>query len=172
MKPASDLLPKLLGGTCRLFTTSCIQHELKKLGADFVGAVHTASSLPLHTSAPQRRATPASSCCFTSAITPAAQSRPLNASDHSLVRPSCMTDSTSARVFTGTDNANHFFVATQDKHLRHALLKVRCSSNRTTAQVPECPIRQIPAGAVINCSTNGLHLAQPSDKQEAAIDAV
>lgn len=26
---------------------------------------------------------------------------------------------------TGTDNSNHFFVATQDKHLRHALLKVR-----------------------------------------------
>lgn len=37
MKPPSELIPKLLGGTCRLFTTSCIQHELKKLGSDFLG---------------------------------------------------------------------------------------------------------------------------------------
>ncbi len=34
------------------------------------------------------------------------------------------------------------------------------------------PLSQIPAGAVINCSSNGLHLAQPSTKQETAIAAV
>jgi len=55
--------------------------------------------------------------------------------------------------FTGEENAGHFFVGTQDKQLRTALSKV-------------------PAGASMFVSVNGLHLEQPSAKQEKVIKQV
>lgn len=55
--------------------------------------------------------------------------------------------------FTGEGNAGHFFVGTQDKQLRTALSKV-------------------PAGASMFVSVNGLHLEQPSAKQEKVINQV
>ena len=55
--------------------------------------------------------------------------------------------------FAGDDNAGHFFVGTQDKQLRTAISKV-------------------PAGASLFVSVNGLHLEQPSAKQEKVINQV
>ncbi|KAL0030147.1 hypothetical protein WJX79_010990 [Trebouxia sp. C0005] len=51
----------------------------------------------------------------------------------------------------GEENAGHFFVGTQDKQLRTAISKV-------------------PAGASMFVSVNGLHLEQPSAKQEKVIN--
>ena len=53
----------------------------------------------------------------------------------------------------GEDNAGHFFVGTQDKQLRSGISKV-------------------PAGASMFMSVNGLHLEQPSAKQEKVIHQV
>ena len=33
----ADLLPKLLGGPVRLFTTKCVMHELRGLGKEYAG---------------------------------------------------------------------------------------------------------------------------------------
>lgn len=55
------------------------------------------------------------------------------------------------RSLVGGDNAGHFFVGTQDKQLRKDISK-------------------IPAGASMFVSVNGLHLEQPSDKQEQLIN--
>ena len=54
---------------------------------------------------------------------------------------------------SGEDNAGHFFVGTQDKQLRTAISKV-------------------PAGASMFISVNGLHLEQPSTKQEKVVHQV
>lgn len=48
---------------------------------------------------------------------------------------------------TGEDNSGHFFVGTQDKQLHKDIAKV-------------------PAGVSLFMSANGLHLEQPSQKQE------
>ena len=53
----------------------------------------------------------------------------------------------------GDDNAGHFFVGTQDKQLRAAIAKV-------------------PAGASMFISVNGLHLEQPSTRQEKVVHQV
>ncbi|GIL65245.1 hypothetical protein Vafri_19059, partial [Volvox africanus] len=47
----SDLdvhLPKLLGGTCKLYTTKCVTQELVSLGKEFSAAAAAARSLTLH----------------------------------------------------------------------------------------------------------------------------
>lgn len=56
-------------------------------------------------------------------------------------------------AFTGEDNSGHFFVGTQDKQLRTAIGK-------------------IPAGASMFISVNGLHLEQPSTRQEKVVHQV
>ena len=53
----------------------------------------------------------------------------------------------------GEHNAGHFFVGTQDKQLRTSISKV-------------------PAGASMFISVNGLHLEQPSTKQEKVVHQV
>lgn len=53
----------------------------------------------------------------------------------------------------GEENAGHFFVGTQDKQLRTAISK-------------------IPAGASMFISVNGLHLEQPSTRQEKVVHQV
>lgn len=53
----------------------------------------------------------------------------------------------------GTDNEGHFFIGTQDKQLRGA-------------------ISRVPAGASMFMSVNGLHLEQPSAKQEKVVNEV
>ena len=63
----------------------------------------------------------------------------------SLTNPDC--------ACSGEDNAGHFFVGTQDKQLRTAISKV-------------------PAGASMFISVNGLHLEQPSTKQEKVVHQV
>ncbi|KAL3159300.1 hypothetical protein ABBQ32_011256 [Trebouxia sp. C0010 RCD-2024] len=54
------------------------------------------------------------------------------------------------KSLVGDDNAGHFFVGTQDKQLRTAIGKV-------------------PAGASMFISVNGLHLEQPSIRQEKVV---
>lgn len=56
-------------------------------------------------------------------------------------------------ALAGDDNAGHFFVGTQDKQLRTAIGKV-------------------PAGASMFISVNGLHLEQPSIRQEKVVHQV
>ena len=60
---------------------------------------------------------------------------------------------TTVCISVGDDNAGHFFVGTQDKQLRIGISKV-------------------PAGASLFVSVNGLHLEQPSAKQEEVINQV
>ncbi|GIL88052.1 hypothetical protein Vretifemale_16089, partial [Volvox reticuliferus] len=47
----SDLdvhLPKLLGATCKLYTTKCVTRELRSLGREFSAAAAAARSFTLH----------------------------------------------------------------------------------------------------------------------------
>lgn len=53
----------------------------------------------------------------------------------------------------GDTNEGHFFIGTQDKQLRSAISKV-------------------PAGASMFMSVNGMHLEQPSAKQEKVVNKV
>jgi U3 small nucleolar RNA-associated protein 23 len=44
----ADAITNLLGGTCKLFTTPCISHELKSLGADTAAAAAASRRQQLH----------------------------------------------------------------------------------------------------------------------------
>jgi hypothetical protein len=43
-----ETLERLLGATCKLFSTKCVSHELKSLGDDYWGSFLAAKKLQLH----------------------------------------------------------------------------------------------------------------------------
>jgi len=62
MHNLQGLLDNLLGGTCKLFTSRCVSHELKSLGPDFKPATLAARSHALHHCGHERPLESASEC--------------------------------------------------------------------------------------------------------------
>lgn len=116
LKSLQDHIPKLLGGPCKLFVTTCVVKELKSLGKEFQPTVAAAKQYQLHK-------------CGHETKMPAME---------------CLQDA------LGSRNAEHWWVATQDKQLKQKL-----------SQSPGMPL--------IFATVNGIHLSDPSETSKDSV---
>ncbi|GLC37585.1 hypothetical protein PLESTB_001670800 [Pleodorina starrii] len=154
-------LPKLLGGTCKLYTTKCVTRELRSLGPQFTAAAAAARAFPLH------------KCdhgdCKAAAEGGQKKKKKQNkkkekeeanqeeegddedeegeeeeqgggggGGEGPISAADCI------RAVIGRRNEQHWFVATQDAALRKEL-----------GQIPGCPL--------VFATVNGIHLETPSE---------
>jgi U3 small nucleolar RNA-associated protein 23 len=133
-----QLLARLLGGTVKLYTTRCVTRELLAMGPQTAAAAAAARALPLHKCEHQGPQQPQA------VVVPAAE---------------CL------RTAVGECNADHWWVATQDRALRAALDKVR-----PAAALPSASASAAGAVPCLFASVNGLHLADPPRAAKRRVD--
>ena len=157
-----DLVPQFLGEKCRVFTTRCCVNELRKLG--LTGAPRLALSGSMYLAGAPRPAEPScaaiahyctaslsdSHLCMNGTrrrhadATRATKMLAIHHCGHDTATPS--SDCLLQQVSTD-NNASHFFVATQDRTLQRK-------------------VSNVPGGAVLFATVNGIQMEMPSEKQK------
>ena len=125
-----DLVPQFLGEKCRIFTTRCCVNELKRLG--LTEAARATKHLAMHH-------------CGHDGHGHAHDDNgksDKNGTSHAVPSSDCLFQQVST-----DNNANHFFVATQDRTLQRS-------------------ISNVPGGAVLFATVNGIQMEMPSEKQK------
>ncbi|KAG2499800.1 hypothetical protein HYH03_002096 [Edaphochlamys debaryana] len=150
----SDLathLPKLLGGTCKLYTTKCVTQELFGMGGDFRSSALAARGFQLHKC--QHHGGGGGGGGEEDAEEEAGEGEEGGGKKRAKKSKGCVAAADCIRAAIGNRNEQHWFVATQDSALRRAL-----------GQIPGCPL--------VFATVNGVHLETPSEvtKQKAKRD--
>ena len=153
-----EALEKLLGATCKAFTTKCVSLELKGLGDDYRDSFQTAKRQQLHKCGHEQPIS-AADCILqqigarwerpgaraparrTGLKAVAARRAELSA----LVNGACSPPSAAAAAqprplvaAAGKGNGDHWWVATQDSVLRQALAKVGTMHRAGCSAAPPC----------------------------------
>ena len=150
-----EAVAKLLGATCRVFVTKCVQAELRALGADYAGAWAR--------EAHARRAAGPAAYARSRAET-ARAARGLDGLSGGLEPPASAAESIAAAV--GPANAEHFFVGTQDEKLRERLRKARAAARAAFAAPVAHPRHpQVTGVPILFVHSTGIGLELPTEEQ-------